>query len=129
MKSKSAVCGYSLVESMVAISILLLGVAAAASLATTICHQENINISVDRALGQLENASRLYFLGLNSAEIVDILPPFPEKIEWTFNDVSKTFTHVGSLNFKSISLSFSADPSGNLTSSDYTRTHTVVVYR
>ena len=79
-KSKDS-AGYTIVEAMVAVSILLLGVAAAAALSLTMVQQEEINARAARAVNWQENAVRLYQLGLGTAsdttEILDVMPGLP----------------------------------------------------
>lgn len=76
-KSQSS-SGYTIVEAMVAVSILMLGVAAAAALSMTMVKQEEINARAARAVNWQENAVRLYQLGLGStsdtSEILDVMP-------------------------------------------------------
>ena len=74
--SRSSV-GYTLIEVMMAISILLLGVAAAAQLSLSMRKQEEANANIARAINQLENAHRLFQLGLSSAEVIALLPYDP----------------------------------------------------
>ena len=54
---------YTIVETMVAISLLMLGVGAAASLSMTLVKQEEINARAARAVNWQENAVRLYQMG------------------------------------------------------------------
>ena len=70
--------GYTLIEVMVAVSILMVGVAAAAHLSLTIRKQEEANANVVRALNCLECVHRLYQLGLTPAEAAAILPSDPQ---------------------------------------------------
>jgi prepilin-type N-terminal cleavage/methylation domain-containing protein len=70
--------GYTLIEVMVAVSILMVGVGAAAHLSLTIRKQEEANANVVRALNCLECAHRLYQLGLTPAEAAAVLPADPQ---------------------------------------------------
>ncbi len=73
--------GYTFIEAMVAISILMIGVAAAAALSMTMVTQEEINARAARATNWQENAARLFQLGLgtgsDASEILDAMPGLP----------------------------------------------------
>ncbi len=73
--------GYTIIEAMVAVSILMLGVAAAAALSMTMVTQEDINARAARAINWQENTLRLYQLGLGTSadvsEIVETMPGLP----------------------------------------------------
>lgn len=69
--------GYTLIETLVAVSILLVGVAAAAQLSLAMRKQEEANANVARALNLAEQAHRLYQLGLGTGEVLALLPPDP----------------------------------------------------
>lgn len=90
--SSPAPKGYTLVETLVAVSILLLGVAAAASLTLTMSTQEEINARVARSLYWHENAVRLYQLGLAPDDISAVMPPLPELISL---DITESPLSVG----------------------------------
>jgi anti-sigma factor RsiW len=66
--------GYSLVEVTVAMSLLLVGVAASAVMVSTGARIEEINGKKARAIATGEAAARLYQLGLSEAAIKSILP-------------------------------------------------------
>jgi prepilin-type N-terminal cleavage/methylation domain-containing protein len=69
--------GYSLIEVMVASTLLAIGVAAASVISLTMASQEEINHRVSRALHLQEGASRLYQLGLSTQEIDALIPNDP----------------------------------------------------
>lgn len=69
--------GYTLIEVMMAISVLLIGVAAAAQLSLTMRKQEEGNANIARALNLVESAHRLFQLGLSAAEVTALLPYDP----------------------------------------------------
>ncbi len=69
--------GYTLIETMIAVSILMVGVGAAAKLNLVMTKQEEANANVGRALNLLENTHRLYQLGLAPAEVIALLPEDP----------------------------------------------------
>ncbi len=60
-----------------AISVLLVGVAAAAQLSLTMRKQEEGNANIARALNLAESSHRLFQLGLSPAEVVSLLPYDP----------------------------------------------------
>jgi len=76
--------GYSLIEVLVAGSILLIGVAAAAKLSLVMVTQEEINQRVSVSLSHQEMAMRLYQLGLSQAEIDGLLPHDPNVASLTY---------------------------------------------
>lgn len=68
--------GYSLIEALVASSILLIGISAAASLSLAMVTQEEMNERANRAYNHVDNAVRLLQLGVEPATInSQILPP------------------------------------------------------
>lgn len=69
---------YTIIETMVAVSLLMFGVAAAAALSNTIVQQEEINARTARAVNWQENAVRLYQLGIDGSAILDVLPVLPQ---------------------------------------------------
>ena len=56
--------GYSLVEVVVASSVLMIGVGAACALSLTMIGQEEGHVRIARGVNLVENATRLYQLGL-----------------------------------------------------------------
>lgn len=77
--------GYSLIEVLVAASILTMGVAAAAKLSLIMVTQEEISQRVSVTLAHQETAMRLYQLGLEPTEIVTLLPDEPHAGSLTFS--------------------------------------------
>lgn len=66
--------GYSLIEVMIAASILAVGLTAATVLVGTLMTQQEINAVSLRAANLQEQAIRLYRLGMPPEEIVALLP-------------------------------------------------------
>lgn len=66
--------GYTLIEALVASGVLLIGVSAASSMSLSLVTQEEINERSVRAFNYLDNAARLYRLGMTPAEIPALLP-------------------------------------------------------
>lgn len=88
--------GYTIVEAMVAVSILLMAVAAAASLSMTMANQEELNARGARAVNWHENAVRLYQMGIGDpddpAAIVALMPGLPQVTSLTASTASETFS-------------------------------------
>jgi type II secretory pathway pseudopilin PulG len=66
--------GYSLVDTLVAATILGIAVSAACSLTLGMNTQEEISWRVSRGTALLENATALYGLGLEPATVLSLLP-------------------------------------------------------
>ncbi len=85
--------GYTLIEAIIAISLLVIAVAGAAMLARTMLLQQEAGNEVTKALNTQEQAARLFQLGLNATTITNILPeacvgssePDPGTINLTFS--------------------------------------------
>lgn len=116
--------GYTLVEALVSIVIVLFGVAAAASLSLTIGTQEEVNAKVTRALNWHENAVRLYQLGLDPEEIVGILPPLSPEATLEFN-VNNDYSDFDTVPVVTSTLTFHANVDGEVVK----RTNDIVVMR
>jgi len=69
--------GYSLPDILIASVILGIGVMAAASLTFSMNTQEEIATRVGRGASMVENAVRLYSLGVNAADAVALIPTDP----------------------------------------------------
>ncbi len=116
-------CGaYTLVEALVASSVLMIGVGAAASLSMTMAVQEEINHEVSRALSYQDAAIRLYQLGMSPETVADVLPEEPSVSQLAFlANPDASFAGVGDLRHKTVRIQMNAG--------GVTRTHTVEVYR
>lgn len=77
IQKRVATAGYTLLEVAVASSILMIGVGAACILSLTMVKQGEAHLRVSRAVNIMENAAHLYHLGIDPAEIVNLLPPDP----------------------------------------------------
>ncbi len=86
--------GYSLIEALVAASILAIGVAAAAKLSLVMVTQEEINQRVSISLSYQEMAMRLYQLGLSQAEADALLPDDPNVASITYTTGTETIAGV-----------------------------------
>lgn len=103
MKTRS---GYTIIEVMVAAGILVIGIAAAASLALTMVSQEEANARVARAFNIQEQAARLYQLGLEPPEILAIIPPEPNVTSLTFTASTNIVAGVGTIEVAACKLVF-----------------------
>ncbi len=89
--------GYTIIETLVAVSLLMFAVAAAASLSVTLTKQEEINARAARALNWQENAVRLYHLGLGGttvSEITDVMPKLPQMSSLNIQVTAQQFTDL-----------------------------------
>ena len=66
--------GYSLIEVLIAAAVLAVGIAAAAMLANSLIVQQESSTRTTAAINLHEQVARLYRLGLNHAQITNILP-------------------------------------------------------
>lgn len=89
--------GYTLVEVLVAATLLALAVGAAAALAFAMSSQEESNAKVARAINLQEQAARLYQLGMAPNSIYAILPPVTNVTSISFITSSLAVTGVGSV--------------------------------
>ena len=135
--------GYTLIESLVASAILMIGIGAAASMSLTMLTQEEVNERTVRAMNHLENAAALYNLGLDSALIEELLPTEPVVTSLTFTSVNRTITNpsggasLGNVSAMEIEMVFKpasttrtwANEKWTGGDASVTRTHTVEVFR
>ena len=100
--------GYTIVEALVAAAILVIGVAAAASLAFTMVSQEEGNARVARAINLQEQAARLYQLGLSPTAIAAILPADSGVTSITFNTANTVVAGVGTVEMGTCEMTFTS---------------------
>lgn len=86
--------GYSLVEVLVAASILVIAAAGAAAMALAVSAQQDANARMARVLALQEQGARMYQLGMDPANINAILPPDPAVVSLTFTPVTWVGTPV-----------------------------------
>ncbi len=89
--------GYSLIEVLVAAAILMIGVAATASMALTITTQAEANTVISRMLNLQEQAARLFQLGLDPIDITTVLPRDPAQISLTLPRSTNSVVGIGSI--------------------------------
>jgi|MDTC01.1.fsa_nt_gb type II secretory pathway pseudopilin PulG len=114
---------YTIVETMVAISLLMLGVGAAASLSMTLVKQEEINARAARAVNWQENAVRLYQMGIGGStsgvSILDVLPTLPQShtftVQGSFESITDYPADIAQPEVANLTLVYSSDPGGGVT--------------
>lgn len=137
--SQIKVGAYSLIEALVASSVLLIGISAAASLSLSMVTQEEINERSVQVFNYLDNAARLYQLGVDASDIPGLLPPEPLVTSLTFTPGTENVSGIGTVPVTTIEMTYrpSGATSGNSSSTldwvggdkDITRTESVVVLR
>ena len=106
--------GYSLVEVVVASTVLLIGVGAACVLSHTMIGQEETHVRAARANNVAENATRLYQLGFSGAEAKALLPPDPMIKNLTVSSEQVANLAIGDPEYVSWSLEFYPIPSSGV---------------
>ena len=101
---------YTLIEALVASSILLIGIAAAGSMSLTMISQEEINERSIIAVNYLDNAARLYQLGVDPAAIPNLLPEEPVVDSLTFSSRDLNVALVGTIPAVTLTLSYHPSP-------------------
>ena len=112
---------YTLIEVLVAGGILVMGIAAAASLALTMVAQEKANSRVERAFNMQEQAGRLYHLGLEPAAITGNLLPYDA------SEMTLTFTNAATTNVGGVAAMQTIEC--KLVCDDKNRTNVVTLFR
>ncbi len=128
---------YTLIETLVASSILMIGVSAAASMSLAFVTQEEITERAERAFSHLENAATLFQCGVDPDVIPSLLPPNPTVTSLTFLQRTITEPTLGPLPSVLITVTWkssgSTDTSGTSRwtggRDDTTRTASVEVIR
>jgi prepilin-type N-terminal cleavage/methylation domain-containing protein len=143
--SRRRTSGYTLVEVLVASSILVMGISAACIMSLAMVTQEEMNHRIGRAMNHHENAARLYQLGLDTTTIQNILPANPD-LTLSFEAADGAVTGVGTLDAQTITATIYTTPADSAlpnaargwtggarrsdsTVSRATRTDTLTVYR
>lgn len=104
--------GYTLVEVLVASSILAMGISAACVLSLAMVTQEEMTHRVERATSLHENASRLFQLGLNPVDISGTtgLLPGNDDLTLSYAAASGTVPGVGDLVAQTITATIFTTP-------------------
>ncbi|CAN5408096.1 hypothetical protein BH09VER1_BH09VER1_09830 [soil metagenome] len=121
--------GYTIVEALVAAAILVIGVAAAASLALTMVSQEESNARVARAINLQEQAARLYQLGMSPAGVAAILPADSGVASITFATGTTNVASVGTVEIATCEMAFTAGAPLTDTNASVNRTNDLTVVR
>jgi type II secretory pathway pseudopilin PulG len=100
-----------MIEALVASSILLIGISAAASLSLTMVTQEEMNERSVTAANYLDNAARLYQLGVDHGQIRNLLPVAPVVESLTFNVRDVYTADTGSITAVRMNLTYKATTS------------------
>jgi type II secretory pathway pseudopilin PulG len=128
-KIRRASAGYTIVEALVAAAILVIGVAAAASLSLTMVSQEEGNARVARAINLQEQAARLYQLGLSTNTIASLLPTDSGVASITFSASSSNLTNVGTVEIATCRMTFTSGAPLTDTNASINRTNDLTVVR
>jgi hypothetical protein len=120
------------VEALVAAAILVIGVAAAASLAFTMVSQEEGNARVARAINLQEQAARLYQLGLRPTganSIASILPADSGVVSITFATGTADVANVGTVETATCEMTFTSGAPLTDTNTSINRVNDLTVVR
>lgn len=109
-------CAYTIIEALVSSSILLIGVSAAASMSLTLLTQEEINERSVKVFNYLDNAARLYQLGVPASDIEALLPlePAVDSLSDSANNVA--VAGLGNVVVRTLTVTYT--PSGATTGND-----------
>lgn len=113
---------YTLIEVVVASALLMIGVAAAATLAVVTVTQEETNARLRRCLNYHEQAVRLYQLGLDPSTATALLPPDPAVTSLEFTTQATPVTGLGTVETATSTITFSPRTGDS-------RTHQIVSVR
>lgn len=86
---------YTLVEALVASSVLLIGISAASSMTLSMLTQEEISERANRAINYIDDSVRLLQLGVDPGVVSDLLPPCEEIIDTTIEFHPVTIPNLG----------------------------------
>lgn len=90
--------GYTLIEALIASSLLLIGIAAAASMSLQLVTQEEINERANRSFNYIDNAVRLVQMGVDPSTVGTILPGNADVISMTFQNQTVNVPSLGARN-------------------------------
>ena len=128
--------GYTLIETLVASAVIMLAVGAASSLSLALVTQEEMSERAVRAANYLENSATLYQLGMDSAEIISILPEEPVVTNLTFTPKTVSVTGLGNVGVMELQMTYkpsaatSTHTAGSWTGGEVvTRSHSIEVMR
>jgi hypothetical protein len=110
-RSPRFVRAYTLIEALVASSVLIIGIGAAASMSLAFVTQEEISERANKAFSHLDNAVALHQAGIPNARIPGLLPPEPVVTSLTFTDRTITATNLGTIPSTLITVTWTANGS------------------
>jgi len=99
---------YTIIEALVASSVLLIGISAAASMSLSLLTQEEINERSVTVFNYLDNAARLYQLGMPESQIKAILPVEPAVTSLTTATASTAVPQIGNVDVVTLTVSYQA---------------------
>ena len=88
LKRAKAENAYTLIEALVASAVLMIGIGAAASMSLTLITQEEINERSARAANHLECCAALFYMGIDTDDIPEIMTEDRVITNLVFKDVS-----------------------------------------
>ncbi|MEO0416470.1 MAG: prepilin-type N-terminal cleavage/methylation domain-containing protein [Verrucomicrobiota bacterium] len=130
--------GHSLIETMVAASVLMIGLGAAASLSLTLVSQEEIAERTSRSANYLENAVALARLGVPYDQIETLLPEEPTVDSLIFTPRTESVAGLGSIDVVDITMQYKSTDTQNAIAAlterwtggekDLVRSHPITVF-
>jgi hypothetical protein len=102
---------YTLIEALVASSVLIIGIGAAASMSLAFVTQEEISERANKAFSHLDNAVALHQAGIPNTRIPGLLPPEPVVTSLTFTDRTIQATNLGMIPSTLITVTWTANGS------------------
>jgi Tfp pilus assembly protein PilV len=109
--TRSRISAYTLIEALVASSVLVIGIGAAASMSLAFVTQEEISERASKAFSHLDNAVALYQAGVPNSRISALLPPEPVVTSLTFTDRTIQATNLGAIPSTLITVTWTANGS------------------
>ncbi len=100
---------YTLIEALVASSVLLIGISAAASMSLAMVTQEEITERSVKAFNYLDNATALYQSGVDKSKIAAMLPAEPVVTALTITDRTINATNLDPLPSALISVTYTSN--------------------
>jgi type II secretory pathway pseudopilin PulG len=100
---------YTLIEALVASSVLLIGISAAASLSLSMVTQEEMNERSIKAANYLDNAVRLYQSGIDKGDIAGLLPVEPIIESLTYSNRDLVVPGVSKINSLTLTMVYQAN--------------------
>lgn len=100
---------FTLIEALVASSVLLVGISAAASLSLSMVTQEEMNERSILAANYLDNAARLYQIGIEPEDIAGLLTVEPIIESLTSSGRDLVVTDVGKINSLTLTMVYQAN--------------------